>query len=200
MRTVDLSALAPLADTRATSGPSPTPLTAGERDAANSWHQPDRIRTEPGNTAFTAHSSVTVFPAVADGPQDSARNHCSSVEADEPVTFGPCPVLRIDVPVPFFPTPRAGWKNAPMNRKQHAARSSSSAAPPPGAPGGLAGGPGQSRHTQLPHHPRRRHGLLGPRLLRREIETPNLDRLAADGLRFTQFYNTARCWPTRSRS
>lgn len=30
-----------------------------------------------------------------------------------------------------------------------------------------------------------------------EIETPHLDRLAADGLRFTQFYNTARCWPTR---
>jgi arylsulfatase len=30
-----------------------------------------------------------------------------------------------------------------------------------------------------------------------EIDTPNLDRLAADGLRFTQFYNTARCWPTR---
>lgn len=31
-----------------------------------------------------------------------------------------------------------------------------------------------------------------------EIETPNLDGLAANGLRFTQFYNTARCWPTRS--
>ena len=30
-----------------------------------------------------------------------------------------------------------------------------------------------------------------------EIETPNLDGLARDGLRFTQFYNTARCWPTR---
>ncbi len=30
-----------------------------------------------------------------------------------------------------------------------------------------------------------------------EIQTPNLDKLAADGLRFTQFYNTARCWPTR---
>ncbi len=30
-----------------------------------------------------------------------------------------------------------------------------------------------------------------------EIETPNLDALAANGLRFTQFYNTARCWPTR---
>jgi arylsulfatase len=31
-----------------------------------------------------------------------------------------------------------------------------------------------------------------------EIATPNLDRLAAGGVRFTQFYNTARCWPTRS--
>jgi arylsulfatase len=31
-----------------------------------------------------------------------------------------------------------------------------------------------------------------------EIQTPNLDRLAAGGVRFTQFYNTARCWPTRS--
>jgi arylsulfatase len=30
-----------------------------------------------------------------------------------------------------------------------------------------------------------------------EIHTPNLDRLAKSGLRFTQFYNTARCWPTR---
>lgn len=31
-----------------------------------------------------------------------------------------------------------------------------------------------------------------------EIETPNLDRLATGGLRFTQFYNTARCCPTRA--
>lgn len=31
-----------------------------------------------------------------------------------------------------------------------------------------------------------------------EIETPNLDALAANGLRFTQFYNTGRCWPTRA--
>jgi arylsulfatase A-like enzyme len=30
-----------------------------------------------------------------------------------------------------------------------------------------------------------------------EIQTPNLDQLAGHGLRFTQFYNTARCWPTR---
>ena len=31
-----------------------------------------------------------------------------------------------------------------------------------------------------------------------EINTPNLDALAAGGLRFTQFYNTARCCPTRA--
>jgi arylsulfatase A-like enzyme len=31
-----------------------------------------------------------------------------------------------------------------------------------------------------------------------EIETPNLDRLAANGLRFSQFYNTARCSPSRA--
>src|SRR5262245_14053922 len=31
-----------------------------------------------------------------------------------------------------------------------------------------------------------------------EIATPNLDRLAAGGLRFTQFYNTARCCPSRA--
>jgi len=30
-----------------------------------------------------------------------------------------------------------------------------------------------------------------------EIATPNLDALAKGGLRFTQFYNTARCWPSR---
>src|SRR4051812_41207705 len=31
-----------------------------------------------------------------------------------------------------------------------------------------------------------------------EIATPNLDRLANNGLRFTQFYNTARCCPSRT--
>lgn len=31
-----------------------------------------------------------------------------------------------------------------------------------------------------------------------EIETPNLDRLAEGGLRFSQFYNMAKCNPTRS--
>lgn len=31
-----------------------------------------------------------------------------------------------------------------------------------------------------------------------EINTPNLDTLASNGLRFTQFYNTGRCCPTRA--
>ena len=31
-----------------------------------------------------------------------------------------------------------------------------------------------------------------------EIDTPNIDALAADGLRFTQFYNSGRCCPTRA--
>ena len=31
-----------------------------------------------------------------------------------------------------------------------------------------------------------------------EMETPNLNKLAAGGLRFTQFYNTGRCCPTRA--
>jgi arylsulfatase len=30
-----------------------------------------------------------------------------------------------------------------------------------------------------------------------DIQTPNLDALAKGGLRFTQFYNTSRCWPSR---
>ena len=31
-----------------------------------------------------------------------------------------------------------------------------------------------------------------------EIRTPSLDRLAAGGVRMTQFYNTARCSPSRA--
>ena len=31
-----------------------------------------------------------------------------------------------------------------------------------------------------------------------EIDTPNLDKLAKNGLRFTQFYNSGRCCPTRA--
>jgi arylsulfatase A-like enzyme len=31
-----------------------------------------------------------------------------------------------------------------------------------------------------------------------EIPTPNLDQLAGNGMRFTQFYNTSRCVPTRA--
>jgi arylsulfatase A-like enzyme len=31
-----------------------------------------------------------------------------------------------------------------------------------------------------------------------EIETPHLDALAQKGVKFSQFYNTARCWPSRA--
>ena len=31
-----------------------------------------------------------------------------------------------------------------------------------------------------------------------EIQTPHLDALASQGLRFTQFYNTSRCWSSRA--
>ena len=30
------------------------------------------------------------------------------------------------------------------------------------------------------------------------LETPHIDALATNGLRFTNFYNTGRCWPTRT--
>jgi arylsulfatase len=31
-----------------------------------------------------------------------------------------------------------------------------------------------------------------------EVQTPNLDRLANQGMRFNQFRNTSKCWPTRA--
>ena len=31
-----------------------------------------------------------------------------------------------------------------------------------------------------------------------EIQTPNIDKLAGGGVRFTQFYNVARCCPSRA--
>ena len=31
-----------------------------------------------------------------------------------------------------------------------------------------------------------------------EISTPSLDKMAAGGMRFTQFYNTPRCCPSRA--
>ena len=31
-----------------------------------------------------------------------------------------------------------------------------------------------------------------------EIATPNIDRLASNGLRFSQFYNSGKCEPTRA--
>jgi arylsulfatase len=41
-------------------------------------------------------------------------------------------------------------------------------------------------------------GFSDPGCFGGEIRTPNLDTLASGGLRFTQFYNAARCCPTRA--
>lgn len=41
-------------------------------------------------------------------------------------------------------------------------------------------------------------GFSDPGCYGGEILTPHLDQLAAEGLRYTQFYNTARCWPSRA--
>ena len=41
-------------------------------------------------------------------------------------------------------------------------------------------------------------GFSDPACYGGEIATPNLDALARGGIRFTQFYNTARCWPSRA--
>jgi len=41
-------------------------------------------------------------------------------------------------------------------------------------------------------------GFSDPGFMGSGIETPNIDRLAANGLLFNQFYNTGRCCPTRA--
>ena len=41
-------------------------------------------------------------------------------------------------------------------------------------------------------------GFSDPGCFGGEIDTPNIDRLAENGLRFTRFYNAARCCPTRA--
>ncbi len=41
-------------------------------------------------------------------------------------------------------------------------------------------------------------GFSDPGCYGGEINTPNLDKLAQKGIRFTQFYNTSRCCPTRA--
>jgi arylsulfatase len=41
-------------------------------------------------------------------------------------------------------------------------------------------------------------GFSDPGCFGGEIETPNLDRLASQGVRFTQMYSTARCGPSRN--
>ena len=67
-----------------------------------------------------------------------------------------------------------------------------------GAPGGAAG---SDKPLQKPNFlviVADDMGYSDPGCYGGEVETPVLDNLAANGLRFTQCYSTARCWPSRT--
>ena len=63
-RTMDFTALAPLEKNVQIWTLADTP-GAGERDAANSWRHPDRIRTEPSNTALNGPKLAYRFPPLS---------------------------------------------------------------------------------------------------------------------------------------
>ncbi len=63
-RTLDLTALVPLNQGAQVWTLADT-LGAGERDAANGWRYPDRIRTEPGNAALNGVKLAYRFPALS---------------------------------------------------------------------------------------------------------------------------------------
>jgi alpha-L-arabinofuranosidase len=63
-RTLDLTALAPVADEVSVSTLADT-AGAGERDASNSWREPDRIRVESGRATVADGKLVHEFPALS---------------------------------------------------------------------------------------------------------------------------------------
>jgi len=63
-RTIDLVALAPRAGEAAVWTLADT-AKAGERDAANSWREPDRIRTQPGRASLIDGKITYEFPALS---------------------------------------------------------------------------------------------------------------------------------------
>jgi alpha-L-arabinofuranosidase len=63
-RTLDLSALAPLKKSLQVWTLADT-LGAGERDAANDWRQPDRIRAESGHVAMSGAKITYRFPPLS---------------------------------------------------------------------------------------------------------------------------------------
>jgi arylsulfatase A-like enzyme len=81
------------------------------------------------------------------------------------------------------------------------------ALPSAARPGGPAPAPGATRSVPPPRAAQRPNivvilvddmGFSDIASYGGEIPTPNLDKLAAGGLRFTQFYNTGRCSPSRA--
>ncbi len=63
-RVLDFAALAPL-DQSVQVWTLADTMGAGERDAANDWRHPDRIRTEPGNTALDGAKLAHRFPPLS---------------------------------------------------------------------------------------------------------------------------------------
>ena len=63
-RTFDLTAIAPLADEVSVSTLADT-AGAGERDASNSWREPDRIRVVPGRATVAGGKLVYEFPPLS---------------------------------------------------------------------------------------------------------------------------------------
>ena len=64
LRTLDLAVWAPLNRSAQVWTLADT-MGAGERDAANDWRRPDRIRTEPGNTALDGAKLAYRFPPLS---------------------------------------------------------------------------------------------------------------------------------------
>ena len=64
--------------------------------------------------------------------------------------------------------------------------------------GTVPAGEGARGGAERPDRPLRRHRSRGVVAFRRRIEMPTLQRLADDGLTYTQWHTTALCSPTRS--
>jgi alpha-L-arabinofuranosidase len=73
-RTIDLSALTPLHETVQVWTLADT-NRAGERDAANNWREPDRIRVEPGKVALDRSKLAYRFPPLSLAVLKVQREH-----------------------------------------------------------------------------------------------------------------------------
>ncbi len=82
-RTLDLTAMAPVADEASVSTLADT-AGAGERDASNSWREPDRIRVESGKAAVAGGKLVYEFPALSLTVLEAHRRFSSRDRKERP--------------------------------------------------------------------------------------------------------------------